>query len=270
MEIESRITNSKTMITAECKPIHVIKQCKAFCLSDHFHLSTITSRLNNNTNDGFKVKPTNSSLLLHILDNQYGGEIYIFDNGTLTCWGIEQDRQEIFLNNYIRSLTPNNQVEESIEVAEYTIDEDEITDMKNGTILLNPDLPQIQLSKIAFSYGLGRAAKLTSIEANLDAYLSKMNEKILTDNNEKRIDDKNYTALSIIKDYLFVRHRVIQNSQDGFLGTTSKFHWEKKELEECVRKVSYRFDIDARITILNKKLDYAKEITSIYKEFFIV
>ena len=52
-----------------------------------------------------------------------------------------------------------------------------MTDLKGDVIILNPE--GIQLSKLAFSYGLGRAAKFNSIEHDLDDVMYLLHESLL-------------------------------------------------------------------------------------------
>ncbi|KAG0760751.1 hypothetical protein G6F57_010384 [Rhizopus arrhizus] len=100
--------------------------------------------------------------MLHILDKEQSGEIFAFSNGSISFWGLQPSQQEKFLDLYIR----DKQKSPIKESSEFTVDEDEVTDLKGDVIILNPE--GIQLSKLAFSYGLGRAAKFNSIEHDLD------------------------------------------------------------------------------------------------------
>lgn len=101
---------------------------------------------------------------------------------------------------------------------------DRVTDIKGDVILLNPYVPSIDLSKVAFSYGLGRAAKLTSIEKSLDDYLTQFEG--LPYSKEKLLGKSapNPTEL------LYIRQRMVKGSHDGFLGTQD-FHWTRPELQ---------------------------------------
>lgn len=145
-----------------------------------------------------------------------------------------------------------------------------MTDLKGDVILLNPE--GIQLSKLAFSYGLGRAAKLNSIEHDLDDVMCLLHESLL---NGTR-DNKQWLLSKIA----FIYSRFYQSAKDGFLGT-SDFHWAKPEMQSkqkkkkrkkelqvfCtfllykigyVDKISTRFDVNTRIAILNRKLGKEK------------
>lgn len=101
-----------------------------------------------------------------------------------------------------------------------------MTDVKGDIILLNPHIPSINLSKVAFSYGLGRAAKLTSIEKSLDEYLTQFDDLPSTMLQVSQLSTKK----NLESQLLTIRQRVIRGSQDGFLGTAD-FQWTKPELQ---------------------------------------
>lgn len=62
--------------------------------------------------------------MLHISNTLHGGDIYLFNNGTLAFWGLDQNNQNWFLNN-IRQQKNTLDFHEAKETVEYTIDEDE-------------------------------------------------------------------------------------------------------------------------------------------------
>lgn len=106
-----------------------------------------------------------------------------------------------------------------------------LTDVKGDVILLNPHIPSIDLSKVAFSYGLGRAAKLSSIENTLDNYLSQFDTDI------EKLSKKQLVAQLIP-----IRQRILQGSNDGFLGTPD-LHWMRPELQGKKKKIVLLFCI---------------------------
>lgn len=61
--------------------------------------------------------------MLHIVDQEKGGEIFAFSNGSLSFWGLEISQQEKFLG-YIRD-SQEVKVSEKSESVEFTVDEDE-------------------------------------------------------------------------------------------------------------------------------------------------
>ncbi|KAK4514169.1 inc metabolism membrane protein [Mucor velutinosus] len=130
---------------------------QTYCLADEYELDGICTKL---PIDGYFVQ-NNYEDMLHISNAQSGGDVYLFSNGTVVFWGSDQGKQAGFLH-FIRQQQSTSKAVESKEVVEYTIDEDEVTDMKGDIVILDPYIPSVDLSKNAFSHGLGRAAKLSS------------------------------------------------------------------------------------------------------------
>lgn len=103
--------------------------------------------------------------------------------------------------------------------------------MKGNVILLNPHIPSIGLSKIAFSYGIGRAAKLSSIEKSIEVFSDQLNDTIpslICDTKEMLCSSSNKKVM--LGQLLSIQQRVFRGSRDGLLGTNG-LHWAKPELE---------------------------------------
>lgn len=62
--------------------------------------------------------------MLHILDSTHGGDIHLFDNGSLVYWGVNPSRQSVFID-LIQGKKDINEYNTTNERVEYTIDEDE-------------------------------------------------------------------------------------------------------------------------------------------------
>lgn len=251
MEIDAQITNTAVV---NFKPKTQI--CTGYCVADALDLQEIASKLLPSSE--FHVTNTHSfSNMIHILDQAHGGDIYLFSNGTFVCWGLNQSQQMKFLNYCGEG---SSAVGTTFESMEYIIDEDEVTDIKGDVILLNPHVPSIELSKVAVSYSLGRAAKLTSIEKSLEECLTTIDAILF---------GKEKNLLSMLRpsttQLLRIRQRMMKGSRDGFLGT-SEFHWAKPELQDYVDKISTTFDVHTRIQILNKKMEYAMDAAKSMKD----
>lgn len=107
--------------------------------------------------------------------------------------------------------------------------------MKGDVIILNPFLPPIMSSKIAFSYGLGRVAKLSKIEATLNQFLEglcNVPSKIASGELlNMDMSDVQKTAGQL----LLFQQSLLINAEDGFLDTPD-LHWTKPELEGTINK----------------------------------
>ncbi|KAK4510000.1 uncharacterized protein ATC70_006169 [Mucor velutinosus] len=255
MEIDADITQTPV---ADFKPN--TQTCTAYCLADEFELDDICTKL---PIDDYFVQ-NNYEDMLHISNAQSGGDVYLFSNGTVVFWGSDQGKQAGFLH-FIRQQQSTSNAVESKEVVEYTIDEDEVTDMKGDIVILNPYIPSVDFSKIAFSYGLGRAAKLNSIEQSLNSYLTEI-ASIPAALCHKEYNGNQLDNRMLVGKLLSIQQRMVKGSRDGLLGT-SDLKWAKPELEGYVNKISTRFDISTRIDIIHKQLDYAKEAVGAARKY---
>lgn len=61
--------------------------------------------------------------MLHLIDHSQGGDLYLFDNGALVSWGVNQDRQTAIMKLALQKKDTN--YDSTKEEIEYTIDEDE-------------------------------------------------------------------------------------------------------------------------------------------------
>lgn len=125
-------------------------------------------------------------------------------------------------------------------------------------MILNPYIPSVDMSKIAFSYGLGRAAKLTSIEQSVKKYLTDIASIPAALCHVEYQGNQMHNRVLTGK-LLSIQQRLVKGSRDGLLGT-SDLKWSKPELEGYVNKISSRFDVSTRIDIIHKQLGTQQQI----------
>ncbi|KAI8391797.1 uncharacterized protein BYT42DRAFT_558110 [Radiomyces spectabilis] len=263
MEVDAGMTD---MMPAPFTP-HTYK-CRAYCTAEEYQLSLLEKHLSSSST--FKVMPLITPDILHIQvdPSQGGGEMFVFSNGTFVAWGVQENCEQQFLQDCIRKL-PGFEIHsiQAIETedAEYVIDEDEATDMKGEVILLNPHIPSLTLSRISFSHGLARSAKLSVLESMLENYLSSTKHIPILMLQGKKIPLTRREILMKVGELLSFRQQLNLSAGESFLDTPD-FYWARPELEEYYHKISRHLDVRPRIAILNKKLDYANELASILKE----
>ena len=111
---------NKPTVELETDAILQTQICTAYCIDDEFSLDDMAKRL---PFENYYVSNAYDNML-HISNTLHGGDIYLFNNGTLTFWGLDQNNQDWFLNN-IRQQKNTLGFHEAKETVEYTIDEDE-------------------------------------------------------------------------------------------------------------------------------------------------
>lgn len=145
--------------------------------------------------------------------------------------------------------------------------------MKGDIILINPVLPAPTLSKISFSHGLARSAKLAVLEDMLEKYLSSTKPIPALMLHGKKIPLTRREILMKLGELLSFRQQLNLSAGESFLDTPD-FYWARPELEgnlsrmtnylwwihsfisysEYYNKISRHLDVRPRIAILNKKL----------------
>ena len=139
----------------------------------------------------------------------------------------------------------------------------------DGTIICGTEMSSSQ-SKLAFSTGLARSVKLASLEGQLDSLLHKRRHilqifspsKFQNQSNIRRTNVGRKEILSYLGELFSIRFQVNLHSE---LLDSPDFCWSDYNMEECFDKISKNLDVRSRISVLNKKLDYANELVEILR-----
>jgi uncharacterized Rmd1/YagE family protein len=118
------------------------------------------------------------------------------------------------------------------------------------------------LNKAAFSSGLARNTKLAALEISLENYISSIKEITTKLATGSKLGFNGSDVLKITGQLLQIRGQLNLYSE---LIETPDLYWTEPELESLYTLISKKLDIAPRISILNKKLDYASELVGILK-----
>lgn len=207
--------------------------------------------------------------VLNVNDN--GNDIMILSNGTIVGWGVNE---KYLVENFSRKL--DNCVENK-----YNIESDEFDwiDLKNEgnevkedvnstkevkTSFIHGEIMVIQsesdskklLEKAAFAIGLSRTTRLAVLETALEEHLQLF--RIHSENLSKGIKLKisESEVIRLIGRLFLLRGKLNLYSE---LIETPDLYWAEPTLEKIYDSISKTLDISPRISILNRKLDYATE-----------
>ena len=191
------------------------------------------------------------------------GEIFIFLSGTFVTWGLSPQIGELFLRTIIKNPCANieRQVYADVdtEEMEYVYDPRQVGGkslIRDNMAVIGTDL-EGPLSKLAFSHGLARSAKLSYLEASLDQYLERTGDFSASFMKGKKINLSRAEIRRRFGELLSFRQQLNLHSRDSFLDTPD-FYWSRPELEELYHAMSKAHDVRPRISILNKKIDYGE------------
>ena len=233
--------------------------------------------------------------MIHTFLDQ-GGEIFFFNHGSVVCWGAAEAEVQACLkeihaaqvNSYF-SLMEKENMEYIIDAERYRHrqpphsfelpgikslffflslfcpPQSSQTKMIKETIVIatkNKKSNKILNEKLALSNGIARSAKLGVLERQIELYISKtkhipglmqQGKKIPLSRNEVY---KNIGELMNFRGYLNLHSELLE---------APDFYWSEPELEELFSMISRVLDVNFRINILNKKLDYVNELVEILR-----
>ncbi|KAG8905551.1 hypothetical protein FRB99_008750 [Tulasnella sp. 403] len=179
-------------------------------------------------------------------------ELWIFDNGSVVCWGAGEDTARAFLRN-IFEKNPAVQVglldHAETEELEFVTDPNEATRLQGDLIILGrpaelselemPELskpdaaslpPDTAAARYAFSHALARSTSLSGLESSLDQYLSSVSMLPITLSETGRPGLERKEIIMKLGQLLRLRQS-LNLTQQSF-SDTPDFYWTEPALEE--------------------------------------
>ncbi|KAJ3403565.1 hypothetical protein HDV05_007746 [Chytridiales sp. JEL 0842] len=225
-----------------------------------------TSNENNETktaesqNEGLSTEDSNGG------NTAVEPEAFFFQNGTFVTWGASDAQIDRLLELVSKvALQPYSLSSVESDWFEYYEDGSQDVDRHSGitsdTILIGSDLPPSQ-SKLAFSSALVRSAKLSSLETVLDSHLSKHREIPSILLSGKKLPLGRAQVLRYFGVLYSLRFHVNLHSE---LLDSPDFCWSNTKMESLFERLCRHLDVKPRISIVNKKLDYASELADLLR-----
>lgn len=217
------------------------------------------------------LKPTASNYKIIIPDEvihlkvNTNKDLIILSNGTIIGWNF--DEQELI--RFLPQIKVQDTINEKYDFESDEFDYVELLELpnspkNNGNSYMINDIIIIQginqerrlLDKIAFSIGLSRSTRLSILENNLEEFLkmTKLNSINLSTGN--KITTTESEVLKLTGKLFLLRGKLNLYNE---LIDTPDVYWSEPTLEKIYQMISTNLDINSRISILNRKLDYATE-----------
>ncbi|CAK9439326.1 uncharacterized protein LODBEIA_P35020 [Lodderomyces beijingensis] len=191
--------------------------------------------------------------------------LMVLSNGTLVGWNLtEEEIVEKYLPMLENAIESKFEEFESEEIDWIELQEVPKEPLNNGNSYLHGEILVVQgadaekrtLDMAAFAIGLSRSTRLSILETQLDEFLelAKKNSDILA--RGKRLTTTEHEMLQITGKLFLLRGKLNLYSE---LIDTPDLYWSEPFLERIYNSVSKILDINSRISIMNRKLDYATE-----------
>ncbi|EMG50405.1 MRX10 MIOREX complex component 10 [Candida maltosa Xu316] len=190
--------------------------------------------------------------------------LMILSNGTLVGWNLTEEEISHYLPILEDSIVNKFDSFESEEIDWIELKELPEQPLNKGSSYLHGEVMVVQgptpekrlLDMAAFAIGLSRSTRLSILETQLDEYLelTKNNSEHLAEG--KAITTKEHEFLKITGQLFLLRGKLNLYSE---LIDTPDLYWSEPTLEKIYYSISKVLDINSRISILNRKLDYSTE-----------
>lgn len=212
------------------------------------------------------------------------GDIFVFPSGTVVAWALPEGFTSFLATRTLLPAAEGAHVDElETEDLEYVEDpQRENSTIRGDTIFLGTktvanseseeELATLQgadvvFTKVAFSSGLARSAKLAALESLLSNYFESTRKIPTLLSQGTRLPYTRDFILRKTGQLLSVRAQL--NLYSELTDSLPDIFWDSRHelgLEGYYEQVGRALDVGIRIKLLNEKMDYAQEIASVLRE----
>lgn len=236
-------------------------RCASFCSAESYQIDEFSKFLRS---EGYEPKFYDDIIhiqkISHDDDSDTLSDAFFFPYGCLITWGMDEDEDQQML-----SLIENFQIR-PIDVlvkdlSFYTIS-DELTDEarideEEDHVILPSNDPLIKLS---FSHAFSQSVKLSSFEESISLTIQ-ATRHLPQELAEKGCISLSSEQLAKLMGALFAQRDSMNLDSD--ILDTPEFFWRRPKYEPYYLRASDYLDIQARVAILNRKLDRVHELYGI-------
>lgn len=188
-------------------------------------------------------------------------QIMVLANGTLVGWDITEELIEKYVPEIWDAVS--GIYESESEEMDYISLDMQLTEEERPSFVLEDvfvsqgsDPEERLLEMAAFAVGLSRSTRLSILEESLEKHiqLTRENSEVLSEGLE--LKTKEADILKLTGRLFLIRGKLNLYSE---LIETPDLYWSEPNLEKIYESISRRLDIQPRILIMNRKLDYVTE-----------
>ncbi|AOA64158.1 uncharacterized protein PAS_chr3_0804 [Komagataella phaffii GS115] len=248
---------------------HKILPCSTITVSEAFDLKELFRNLNSRKFQCSLIVPDE---MIHVKyernpeatgtnDSQFH-DILFLHTGTVVAWGLTEKQVESSIlplaeSSIVTKYEPESEDMDYIEIEPQTSDRNSGSYMAGDVMVISGSHYNDRLlDKIAFAYGLARSTRTAVIESSLERHIqmTKKTTENLSTGIKLGVDAKE--VLKSTGRLLLLRGKLNLYSE---LIETPDLYWSEPHLEKIYKDISKTLDVNPRISILNRKLDYATE-----------
>lgn len=188
-------------------------------------------------------------------------DLMVLANGTLVGWGLTEEQM---MRGYVPTLKAS-----VINAHEYESEEMDYIEIDNGAleeegsfmqgdvlVIQGQSAEQKKLEMAAFAMGLSRSTRLSVLEESLEKHIAVTRENSEILSGGLKLTSNEADVLRLTGNLFLLRGKLNLYSE---LIETPDLYWTEPTLEKIYESVGRRLDIQPRISIMNRKLDYVTE-----------
>ncbi|KAK7754370.1 hypothetical protein SLS62_003663 [Diatrype stigma] len=246
----------------------------AVCVAREFDMEAVQEILRYH---GFELDPDGTNFDPMAVVHARGvnnGDIFVFPYGTVVSWSMPADALETLATKQLVRAAETPHIDRmEVEDLEYITDETRDTSYMKGNVVVlgtkkqesENDRRDTTFAKVAFSSSLARSPKLAVLETSLMDYFQ--GSKTMLDWLERGLQDKLSSKLVLKKTGELLSLRAQLNHYSDITDHLPDMFWDSEsKLEDYYNQVGAEMDVRSRISILNRKIDYAHETVSVLRE----
>lgn len=209
----------------------------------------------------------------------HGHDVMILSNGTIVGWGVDEQTLENELIKYIQPAVnvpcawesdevdwiqlPLPRSQEYLELTQSISLSQSKGPSRDGSymqgdimVIVGRDENEVLLHKAAFAIGFSRSTRLSVLESALENHIQLTRANSERMSRGEQIHTREADVLRLTGRLFLLRGKLNFYSE---LIETPDVYWTEPNLEKIYESISRSLDITPRISILNRKLDYATE-----------
>jgi len=230
------------------------KQVVAYCIADAFDWSALQGYLAKKNN----FQKLNSELVTFSTQQEDTADIAVFEYGCVVFWGYDPKQVQQYLGDLGRFVKRKYK---QIESEVFTLKEVQDTSIRGNIIQV--DAQQQRQHKIAISYALAQAVRLSQYEELVEKTFTDLNDVTKSLTQSGRVRMRTGKVLKKTGQIFYVRAQI--NLHSDLLDTPDYF-WDRHE-EELIYLSAYKeLDLPKRLHNLNKRLDIMQDLYSMLSE----
>lgn len=237
-----------------------VKPVTSISLGEAIDLGKATRILQNNGLH-FSVVVEDEVINWTVSNGTEKNHLMILANGTLVGWGLTENQM---MRSYVPTLMgavtciydPESEEMDYVELDGFNVSEEGSFMQGDVLVIQGQSEHQKMLELAAFAIGVSRSTRLSILEESLDKHiqLTRENSEVLSEG--LSLQSKESDVLKITGRLFLLRGKLNLYSE---LIETPDLYWTEPTLEKIYESVSRRLDIQPRISIMNRKLDYVTE-----------